>query len=245
MFTCPDDDIHSVYSDGELPQNFVAEYEAHVKNCPQCSAKLQKLLALKAAFKSDSNSISLSGRDLDESFVRLEARLSYKKVVSPQPPLKTKRAILFKPNVSKRHTPVFPKTTGALKYFVAGVAAAVVVIFAIPRKGPPPASLADFQPVMRTSISPVSNTVKVDGKVDPSVLSAILSEEDDDSFIYELPVQGSSAPIFVIGGSGYAKKHRKPSLATYDILLPETSENQNKRLLLQVSLPQGGFNLED
>ena len=244
MFTCPDDDIHSVYSDGELPQNFVAEYEAHVKNCPQCSAKLQKILILKAAFKSDSESISLSKRDLDASFDRLEARLSYKKVVSPQLQLKTKAANLVKPNVSRKYTPVFPKALGALKYFVAGAAAALVVVFAIPRKGPPPASLADFQPVMRTSISPVSNQVKIDGKVDPSVLSAILSEDDDDSFIYELSSQ-NSVPVFVIGGNGYVKKHHKPSLATYDILLPETSENQPKRLLLQVSLPQGGFDLED
>lgn len=245
MFTCPDDDIHCVYSDGELPQNFTAEYEAHVRNCPKCSAKLEKLLALKAAFKSDSDSISLSEHDLDESFERLETRLSYKKVVSPNPPLKTKSANLFKPKLSSHHNPVFPKALGGLKYFVVGAAAALVVVFAIPRKGPPPESLADFQPVMRTSISPVSNQVKVDGKVDPSVLSAILSEENDDSFIYELPVQGSSAPVFVIGGNGYVKKHRKPSLATYDILLPETSESQNRRLLLQVSLPQAGFDLED
>ena len=245
MFICPDDDIHCVYSDGELPQNFVAEYEAHVKICPKCSAKLEKLLALKAAFKADSSSISLSQRDLDAGFSRLEARLSYKKVVSPSPSLRTKAVHLFKPKVQQRHAPVFPKTLGALKYFVAGVAASLIVVFAIPRKDPPPEPLADFQPVMRTSISPVSNTVKVDGKVDPSVLSAILSEEDDDSFVYELPVQGSSSPVFVIGGSGYVKKHRKPSLATYDILLPETSENQSKRLLLQVSLPQGSFDLDD
>ena len=244
MFTCPDDDIHCVYSDGELPQNFVGEYEAHVRNCPKCSAKLEKLLALKAAFKADCDSISLSGRDLDEGFERLEARLSYKKVVSPAP-LKSKSASLLGHKVSRHHTPVSPNVLGGLKYFVAGAAAAVVVVFAIPRKGPPPESLADFQPVMRTSISPVSNQVKVDGKVDPSVLSAILSEEDDEAFIYELPAQGSSAPVFVIGANGYVKKHRKPSLATYDILLPETSENQNRRLLLQVSLPQNSFDLDD
>ena len=28
MFTCPEDDIHSIYLDNELPPNFVAEYEA-------------------------------------------------------------------------------------------------------------------------------------------------------------------------------------------------------------------------
>ena len=34
MFTCPEDDIHSIYADGELPKNYVAEYEAHVNSAP-------------------------------------------------------------------------------------------------------------------------------------------------------------------------------------------------------------------
>ena len=42
MFTCPEDDIHSIYLDNELPPNFVAEYEAHVASCPKCKAKNEK-----------------------------------------------------------------------------------------------------------------------------------------------------------------------------------------------------------
>ena len=53
MFTCPEDDIHSIYADGELPKNYVAEYEAHVNSCPKCSAKLKKFLALNSVFAED------------------------------------------------------------------------------------------------------------------------------------------------------------------------------------------------
>ena len=29
MYSCPTDDIHSVYIDDELPQNYVLDYENH------------------------------------------------------------------------------------------------------------------------------------------------------------------------------------------------------------------------
>ena len=41
MYSCPTDDIHSVYIDDELPQNYVLDYENHIKTCSKCSAKLE------------------------------------------------------------------------------------------------------------------------------------------------------------------------------------------------------------
>ena len=43
MYSCPTDDIHSVYIDNELPQNYVSDYENHLKVCPKCSAKVEQL----------------------------------------------------------------------------------------------------------------------------------------------------------------------------------------------------------
>ena len=40
MFTCPTNEIHSLYLDNELPQNYVAEYEAHIVSCEKCKAAL-------------------------------------------------------------------------------------------------------------------------------------------------------------------------------------------------------------
>ena len=40
MFTCPTNEIHSLYLDKELPQNYIAEYEAHIANCEKCKATM-------------------------------------------------------------------------------------------------------------------------------------------------------------------------------------------------------------
>ena len=50
MYTCPEKDIHSVYIDNELPEAYIAEYEAHVKNCPKCAAELALLRNLNSVF---------------------------------------------------------------------------------------------------------------------------------------------------------------------------------------------------
>ena len=80
MFTCPNKDVHSIYLDNELPLEYMEEYEAHVKNCPKCQAQLSKLRGLNSLFAADNNRLSFSENDKNNSFNRLQARLSYKKV---------------------------------------------------------------------------------------------------------------------------------------------------------------------
>ena len=58
MYTCPTDDIHSIYLDGELPDIYRKEYEAHIKICSECEKKLQKLQTLQNLFKSDSRMLT-------------------------------------------------------------------------------------------------------------------------------------------------------------------------------------------
>ena len=41
MSTCPENDIHSLYLDNELPLSYREEYEAHIKSCPKCAKKLE------------------------------------------------------------------------------------------------------------------------------------------------------------------------------------------------------------
>ena len=33
MSTCPEKDIHSIYVDGELPENYIKQYESHLSSC--------------------------------------------------------------------------------------------------------------------------------------------------------------------------------------------------------------------
>ena len=82
MSTCPEKDIHSIYLDNELPNAYVEEYEKHIKSCTKCQEELRKLKTLREAFIQDSKNLNLSQKSMDESFKRLQARMSYSKVIS-------------------------------------------------------------------------------------------------------------------------------------------------------------------
>ena len=59
MSFCPSDDIHSVYLDGELPENFKLEYESHLQSCPECQKKLEQLKKVHQFFEMDSNALNV------------------------------------------------------------------------------------------------------------------------------------------------------------------------------------------
>lgn len=82
MFTCPEKDIHSIYIDGELPENFSREYEAHIGSCEKCRAELEKIRAMRALLAKDSASLDLDKDFMEKSFERLQSRMRFKKIVS-------------------------------------------------------------------------------------------------------------------------------------------------------------------
>ena len=79
MFTCPTNEIHSLYLDKELPQNYVAEYEAHIANCEKCKATLEKLRAVHGVFEKDSDAITPDKAFMDASYERLMLKMKYSK----------------------------------------------------------------------------------------------------------------------------------------------------------------------
>ena len=109
MFHCPENDIHSIYLDGELPENFVKDYEEHVASCDKCRAKLEKLKAVRAVFAADSKSLDVDAVFKAQSFERLQSRLRFSRVVKASEPNK---------NIVR------------MKTFVPLAAAAAAVIFA-------------------------------------------------------------------------------------------------------------------
>lgn len=88
MFHCPENDIHSIYLDGELPKNFIKDYEAHIASCEKCAQKLARLKAVRAAFLSDSRSIEVGDEFKAASFERLQSRLRFSKAVKASEPNK-------------------------------------------------------------------------------------------------------------------------------------------------------------
>ena len=85
MSFCPSKDIHSVYLDGELPENYKAEYELHIEHCEKCRKELEQLKALRGLFKADSAALNLDQHFMDESFQRLQIKMAYSKNVGKAP----------------------------------------------------------------------------------------------------------------------------------------------------------------
>ena len=161
MSTCPEKDIHSVYLDNELPLAYVAEYEAHLQSCEKCHKELERLKSLRSILKQDSSSLDLTQKQKDESFERLQARLSYSKITKQS----NKNVLTLSSDSGK-------KSYG--RYIAAGAAAACALALVLPIKARTElhtntasqgvsqevlnAQMASFQPVSRqASITPVNN----------------------------------------------------------------------------------------
>ena len=229
MFTCPDKDIHSLYLDGELPEEYVAEYEAHIASCEKCRKELGKVQKLHALFAADSKAISMSKADMDSSFERLQARMSYSKVT--QKPLSFER-----------------KTHGIFKDIIGAAAAAVIAII-LPirtRTAEPAASVStavvqpqqvaattsDFTPVARmTSFSLPSATASSQG-----IMTFLGNEEESTSA--SLQAQNSMAAAVMPFGTAFINpSYTAPaqdtdlSLISYDVFNPieENVASQNTK----------------
>lgn len=142
MFTCPEDDIHSIYLDNELPPHFVAEYEAHIASCPKCKAKLEKFKKIHEELKADSDSINLSKEFLDQSFERLQSRMRYAKAVENSKP--------------KAKTLLFPELK---KYIPAAVAAAAVFAVMLPFSISSRNNVSPAPQVAEAQIQPIKRNV--------------------------------------------------------------------------------------
>jgi len=111
MSFCPSKDIHSVYLDGELPENYKAEYELHIANCEKCRKELEQLKAVSNLFKADSSALNLDEKFMDESFQRLQIKMAYNRNV-----LKAPRKSSFR----------------VITYVASGIAAAAVLALVLP-----------------------------------------------------------------------------------------------------------------
>lgn len=111
MSFCPSKDIHSVYLDGELPENYKAEYELHISHCEKCRKELEQLKAVSSLFKADSDSLNLDSHFMDESFQRLQIKMAYSKNIGKVP-----QKSPFK----------------VISYVASGVAAAAVLALVLP-----------------------------------------------------------------------------------------------------------------
>ncbi|MBQ3686412.1 MAG: zf-HC2 domain-containing protein [Treponema sp.] len=226
MFTCPNKDLHSVYLDGELSAEYKAKYEEHVKNCPKCQAALKKLEAARDLLKADSETITMSERDMASSFERLQSRLSYKKILKPL-------------TMSDGAKSVF-------KDVLVGASAAAVIAAVIPAKTKTviqQVAQSDFKPVARMTSLDMPAEVQVEGSVTPASVVGFLADENtralsraqytgeslprtampfDASVLANSPEVDVAAPVL---GTTVAIPHAAPALTSYDVFLPVEAED--------------------
>ena len=139
MSFCPSKDIHSIYLDGELPENYKAEYELHLEHCEKCRKELEQLKAVRNLLKADSDSLNLDEHFMDESFQRLQIKMAYSKNIGKLP-----QKSPFK----------------VISYVASGVAAAAVLALVIPAGlNSKSAKTADSVSVASTVVSPLIQSV--------------------------------------------------------------------------------------
>lgn len=172
MSLCPNNDLHSVYLDGELPEQFKAEYENHVNNCPACQSELKKLSALRSVFASDAKTVTPDSHYLDESFARLQIKMSY-----------SKNTVHHKPSNNIKN----------FSYVAMAAAAAVAFAFIVPLRinagknsasgaNTAVASVPSFSsmPAYGTSVNNVSlnsgRSVVISGNIEGAVIPSVSSD---------------------------------------------------------------------
>ena len=214
MFTCPNKDVHSIYLDNELPLEYMEEYEAHVKNCPKCQAQLSKLRGLNSLFAADSNRLSFSENDKNNSFNRLQARLSYKKV--------THRTLELG-KVSK----------GIVKDMFIGAAAAAVIAVILPlRQAGSKAPVQEFTPVARMSSYNLPTASVI---TDENLTNLVSFLGDEKPNTAELQAHNSVAAAVMpfgtafVNPTSYSTEDNKVSLTSYDVFSPIDDSVQQKQ----------------
>ena len=161
MYSCPTDDIHSIYLDNELPLVYVKEYESHIANCPACKAKLESLRRIKNAFQMDSKNIQLDKQFMDQSFERLKTKLRYSKNAAP----------LHK----------FPFTEKTVRWGMAAAAAVIVAAIlpvslsnSLKTSYSEKANIASITPVTRPQNAPIANqNVVINGNLNHSLAQTV------------------------------------------------------------------------
>ncbi|MCR5217207.1 anti-sigma factor [Treponema sp.] len=238
MSTCPEKDILSLYLDNELSPEYVKQVEEHLASCENCAAQLKKFKILKSAFAEDSNSISFTKSQIDDSFDRLMVKMSYKKNV-----LEKEESIPVK-------TKAFP-----FKYILSGAAAAAVVAVIIPvrvSKNSDPAS--NYKPLARTQLVPqssssYSNTVSMPSMtaMAPGNVPAMRSHNMQGPIMNNGPFTEVSGSTTLLN----SVQEDRANLASYDVFGPrpeemfgEQPDEKSKGFTLHFSSPIGNISLE-
>lgn len=238
MSTCPEKDIHSIYLDGELPESYAKKYEEHLETCENCRKYYESLKKQHSAFAADSKNIELTQAEMDKSWERLQARLSFSKHT------KQSNVIEFK-DWAKTAVPA-----------VAGAAAALALVF-IPmsnnvKKNGTISPTSYFTPVANVDlVSPSTAVFQADGEIYSSSVSKIFSSGETFVGNNDALKAFNSNMNTVSYNPNNARRHSNTArkFASYDVFTPVpqksmTKESQNE-FSVEFPMDSIGFNFQD
>ena len=166
--SCPQKDIHSVYIDGELPETYRAEYEAHVASCARCQAELAKLRRLHELLAGVSAPALTPARATDaafteQSFARLQTKLRYRRNVNA---------------AERTHALPFALTRWAIPAAAAAAVAAVVFVPLHTRASDSASASEAVTVIASAELKPLAEkSVVIDGNISHTELAQLAVAE--------------------------------------------------------------------
>lgn len=231
--SCPKD-LHSLFIDGEMPENFVGEYEAQRDADPKSRAEFGRMKEIHDLLNSDAaaESQKISDEFMEESFRRLEGKMRFARTVE-----------FARPRRSAASLARFPLSLAA----AAAVFALVFVPLSRRGAGEEPAIHA----IARTEIEPIAEAdVKIDGNISseklPEVFAAVKENVSvakaesavDLSSKINVPEQKTVRASSMV--STRARNFRS-SMTSIDVFRPDFTESA-----IQVRVPEfGEIQMED
>lgn len=226
MSSCPTNDIHSLYLDGELPVAYLAEYEAHVKVCPKCAAALARTRAVSLALKRDSDSIEFDSTFRAKSYERLMSRMRF--------------------NDTRKKAASFSETTVKRAFYVPFAAAAAILLAVfIPMRisktanNAATAEVAQIPELITTpkhfakQVSMNKKNVVINGTLTPNSIGPNVP----------LSATNVSSPFNSLDSSRFMIIPQQANVGTSnvftdaDIFIPQIETRNNKQLVLKVISP--------
>lgn len=163
-------DLHSVYIDNEMPEEFISEYENIVKNDSKSASELEHFQKIHEILHFDAvnESSKISDDFVNESFKRLQSKMKYANTVK----FTEKKKSLF----------TIPLSLGA-------VAAALAVVF-VPSylKVVNQNQNVEIKAIAHSELQPIAESdVKIDGTIHseklPEIFAAVAKSDDDEKSV--------------------------------------------------------------
>ena len=213
-------DLHSVYIDGEMPSDYIGEYETQLKSDEDSCAELKKMQKIHELFQKDSDEIQIDDKFIEESFQRLQTKMK------------------FKNTVAKAEKKSF---VSAFKYPLSFAAAAAVfaLIFTPAYVKSSGKSETKIQAIAMAEeeIKPVSeNNVVIDGNLEAAKVSSALSvaadftkstETSDSVTNYQQKTVRASS---VASYGGNSSRNFGGSMPSVDVFKPKSSSSNQLKM---------------